>query len=131
MKDSVNMTLGRDLLEKVDRRRGLASRSAYVEALLERALAGADSAFVPPPLRDAKLQHSKVRNPSSGEIFVDGTLVYPAKDAPGGANPYTVNHPNNVLGPSAEVQEGAHWFDVASCDACRLTLKDFPRSASP
>ncbi len=130
MKVSVNMTLGRGLLEKVDRRRGLASRSAYVEALLERALAGADSAFVPPPLRDAKVQHAKTRNPSSGQIFVDGSMVHPAKDAPGGTAPYTINHPNDTLGPGAEVREGVHWFEPAACDGCRLTLKDFPRSAS-
>ena len=54
MKDTLSVTVDRDILAEVDRRRGLRSRSSFVQLLLERGLLDTDLAFLPPPLRDAR-----------------------------------------------------------------------------
>lgn len=131
MKRSVNLTLKRDLLEELDARRGLASRSAVVQALLERVFTEADRAFAPRLLRDSRVEHAATRNPETGHVFVNPSRFYPTKEAAqamgDSGEPITVHHspPTDDLGVAASVREGLHSFNPLHCAGCGLVARDY------
>ena len=123
-KKVATLSFDADLLEGIDEKRGLISRSAYVEDLLKKALRGQDATFLPPPLRDAKVQHNSSRTPATRIWHLDSSQVFPRDDAPGGSTPYNVIHDRQLKGRSDEVKQGVHWLDPR-CSFCRLTIEDF------
>ncbi len=120
-------SLRKKLLEEIEEKRGLISRSAYVEDLLKKALRGQDATFVPPPLRDAKISHLASRNPETRVEYLEGSVVRPAQDAVGGPAPYTIYSDREFRGRADESTPGSHWFNPRSCHNCRILLEDFPR----
>ncbi len=123
-RETISTVIDSELLKELKRRRGLSSMSRLVEHYIKAGIDAEMSAFVPPPLRDARVTHSATRGPKTKIWHLDSSLVFPREDSPGGPAPYSVFHDLELKGRASEVKQGRHWLS-SKCGFCAIVLRDF------
>ncbi len=124
-KKIASLSFDADFLEGIDKKRGLISRSAYVQHLLEKAMLDQDASFLAPPLKDAKVKHTATRAPKTKIWYLEQSSVFPRDDSPSGPMPHNVIHDRQLKGRADEVRQGVHWLNPTRCEFCRYILQDF------